>query len=58
VNCGDHDHSELKGSHAFCETHVTLFNGSSKGGMVVYDDNNDKQTYIPVLQVCLILSLL
>lgn len=57
VNCGNHDHHELVGEKAFCETHVTLYNGSGEGGMVFLkrkeeerkkERERDREVYLPV----------
>jgi Aldos-2-ulose dehydratase/isomerase (AUDH) Cupin domain len=48
VNCGDHDHHELTGSSAFCETHVALSAGTGKGGMVFVGDSSKPPSYLPM----------
>jgi len=40
IDCGLHDHSDVKGDAAFCETHLCLYNGTSEGGMVSRDSND------------------
>jgi Aldos-2-ulose dehydratase/isomerase (AUDH) Cupin domain len=48
TDCGTHDHADLTGDDAFCEVHLSLSNGTGRGGMAYFDEASGEDHYLPL----------